>query len=84
MLPATSLHIQQDSGLPGVGSQFLSFKDIYQIDVQKMCSTISTLTPVLWSVHVKDSSVCIPHDIAIGQKNPMSANYTQLHNNMLL
>ena len=33
MLPATSLCIQQDSGLPGAGGQLLSFTDIYQIDV---------------------------------------------------
>jgi len=84
MLPATSFCIQQDSGLPGVGSQFLNFTDVYWIDVQKMDSTISTLTPVLWGVHVKDSCVCVPRDIAIGRTNPTSDNYTQQHNNILL
>jgi len=60
--------------VPGAGGQLLSFMDIYQIDVWTTCSTISTLTPVLQGVHIKDSSVCIPHDIAIGQKNPMTDN----------
>jgi len=84
MLPATSLCIQQESGLPGLGSQFLNFTDVYRIDVQNNGSIMSTLTPVLRGVHVKDSSVCIPHDIAIGRTNPTNMKYTQQHNNVLL
>jgi len=84
MLPATSLHIQQESGLPGVGSQFLNFTDVYRINVRNKGSTTSTLTPVLRGVHMNDSSVCIPHDIAIGRTNPTNKKYTQQHNNVLL
>jgi len=33
---------------------------------------------------MNDSSVCIPHDIAIGRTNPTNKKYTQQHNNVLL
>jgi len=66
------------------------FTDIYQIDVESSVSQILTLLPVLHGLHVKDSEICIPHDVAIGhygfiyqtERTP-EHNYVLLWNNFV-
>jgi len=90
MLPATSLQIRQDSTLPGDGGHLKVFTDIYQIDVESPVSQILTLLPVLHGLHVNDSEICIPHDVAIGhygfiyqtERTP-EHNYVLLQNNFI-